>query len=150
MKDRVFTGSSSRLLPLGLALLLLVALPLAACGDDGETDTTAPASTAATAGTATTGEAVTTDAPAGTDTTGTSGEGTDAAALYEDECASCHGQSGEGGVGPAFQGNTALREEQAEQTIRSGGGGMPPFEGQLTDEQISSLASYVVEDLAAQ
>ena len=33
----------------------------------------------------------------------------------------------------------------AEEQIRAGGGGMPAFEGQLSDEEIANVAAYVVE-----
>jgi mono/diheme cytochrome c family protein len=123
------------------ALLLLLVWAAAGCGDDGAEDTTT-----------TGGEAPTTEAPV-TDTTaggtGTTAGATDAEALYAEECAGCHGPSGEGGVGAQLSGREDLTVEQAEVTIRQGAGGMPPFEGQLTDDQITALATYVVEELAA-
>ena len=35
--------------------------------------------------------------------------------------------------------------EEAVTQITNGGGGMPPFEGVLTEEQIQALAEYLVE-----
>jgi mono/diheme cytochrome c family protein len=138
-----FARAMSKHVPLAGMLLLLLVLSLAAasCGDDGaETETTALETTESvtetTAGTETT-----------RDVTDTSAGEVDPAALYTDECAGCHGPAGEGGVGKQLSGRTDLTVEQAEVTIRQGAGGMPAFEGQLTDEQIEALAEYVVEEL---
>ena len=65
--------------------------------------------------------------------------------LFTTNCGSCHvlekaGTSG--AVGPNLD-ESQVTFEQAVQQIRNGGGGMPPFEGRLTDEQIRALARYV-------
>jgi cbb3-type cytochrome c oxidase subunit III len=72
--------------------------------------------------------------------------GDDPKLLFESNCGSCHVLSDAGTTGeigpnldqtkPALQG--AIRQ------ITNGGGGMPPFKGQLTDEQIRALAQYLV------
>ncbi|MGH3063432.1 MAG: c-type cytochrome, partial [Gaiellaceae bacterium] len=36
-------------------------------------------------------------------------------------------------------------EETVEAQVRSGGGGMPAFEGQLSDAEIEAVATYVSE-----
>lgn len=65
--------------------------------------------------------------------------------LYEDNCALCHKDSGEG-VPPAFpalNGNENLADAaRIVSNIRQGSGNMPPFPD-LTAEDISSLASYL-------
>jgi quinohemoprotein ethanol dehydrogenase len=72
------------------------------------------------------------------------------AALFSSNCESCHGTDGAGGhVGPNLQksavaGNLA----QVETQIRNGGGGMPPFAGVLSDEEIDTVANYVVNEIA--
>jgi mono/diheme cytochrome c family protein len=109
-----------------LVALLVLSLAVAACGDDGNETTTPPATTVPTE-------------PAPTD--GADGD-TDAATLFADNCSSCHGDDGSGGVGPDLRAEDNV-EGIAEQ-IRQGGGGMPAFEGQLTDEQIQAIADYVV------
>ena len=50
-----------------------------------------------------------------------------------------------GTVGPNL-GQISLPAEGIAEQIRNGGGGMPPFEGQLTDEQIQALAKFVFEN----
>ena len=72
----------------------------------------------------------------------------DPKALFTSNCAGCHtfaaaGTSGT--VGPNLDRISITADRIAEQ-IRNGGGGMPPFEGQLTDEQIQALAKYVFEN----
>jgi cbb3-type cytochrome c oxidase subunit III len=81
--------------------------------------------------------------------TGTGGEAAGGPqAVFQSNCASCHtfaaaGTSGT--VGPnldEIQLDVAAIVEQ----ITNGGGGMPPFEGQLSEEQIQALAEYLVEN----
>ncbi|MGH3043978.1 MAG: c-type cytochrome [Gaiellaceae bacterium] len=62
-------------------------------------------------------------------------------------CGSCHTLSDAGttgSVGPNLDDSTA-DFAAAEEQIRAGGGGMPAFEGQLSDEEIANVAAYVVE-----
>jgi mono/diheme cytochrome c family protein len=70
----------------------------------------------------------------------------DAKSVFTDNCGSCHkladaGTSGT--VGPDLDQAKPEFEEAFEQ-IKNGGGAMPPFGGQLTDEQIRALARYIV------
>jgi mono/diheme cytochrome c family protein len=65
--------------------------------------------------------------------------------LFATSCGSCHvfspaGTSGT--TGPSLDETTLSVDEVARQ-IAQGGGGMPPFEGQLTEEQIQALAEYI-------
>lgn len=62
-------------------------------------------------------------------------------------CGSCHvfeDAGSTGTVGPNLDESTASFEAAVEQ-IRSGGGGMPPFEGQLSDQEIADVAAYVTQ-----
>jgi cytochrome c553 len=62
-------------------------------------------------------------------------------------CGSCHtlaDAGATGNVGPNLDESTA-DFAAAEEQIRAGGGGMPAFEGQLSDEEIANVAAYVVE-----
>jgi mono/diheme cytochrome c family protein len=81
------------------------------------------------------------------------------AKIYEQHCAGCHGENGEGiaGVYPALAGNRAVTMPVAANAIRvvlSGGYlpatagnprpyGMPPFAHVLADEEIAAVVSYV-------
>jgi mono/diheme cytochrome c family protein len=59
-------------------------------------------------------------------------------------CASCHGSSGEGGVGPRLAGDEKLRNTALVITqILHGGGPMPAFEGRLSAAQIADVSTYI-------
>jgi cytochrome c553 len=86
--------------------------------------------------------------PAETD--GGGGGGGDAAAGEEvfasAGCGSCHtleeaGTSGT--VGPNLDDST-LDQAAVVQQVTNGGGGMPPFQGQLSEEEIQNVAAFVV------
>jgi mono/diheme cytochrome c family protein/thioredoxin-like negative regulator of GroEL len=73
-----------------------------------------------------------------------SGEG-----LYAANCAACHGVNGEGGSGPALEGNgRAADVANVQNIIAYGRGLMPGFSATLTPEQIEVLTQFVTEDLA--
>lgn len=80
-------------------------------------------------------------------------------AIFTKNCASCHGPGGAGGSGPAFKGGSEARQfpnvedhikfvkegskpGQPYGTSGIGTGGMPPWEGRLTDEQIRMVVEY--------
>jgi cbb3-type cytochrome c oxidase subunit III len=71
--------------------------------------------------------------------------GNDPKLLFQSNCGSCHtlAEAGTSGtIGPNLdQVNPTL--QQATRQIENGGGGMPPFKGQLTDPQIRALARYI-------
>ena len=72
----------------------------------------------------------------------------DPKALFTSNCAGCHTLSAaeaRGTVGPNLD-QSSLTVDRIAQQIRNGGGGMPPFEGQLTDEQIQALAEFLFEN----
>lgn len=61
-------------------------------------------------------------------------------------CGSCHtfADAGtNGAVGPNLD-EASVDESAAETQIRNGGNGMPAFDDQLTDDEIQTLADYVV------
>jgi cytochrome c oxidase subunit 2 len=69
----------------------------------------------------------------------------DAKGTFVNTCGGCHtlqkaGTSGN--VGPVLD-NLSLGPEAVEEQIRKGGGGMPAFEGQLSDQQIDALVQYL-------
>ena len=74
------------------------------------------------------------------------GGGDDPKSLFSSNCGSCHvlqdaGTSGT--IGPNLDQSKPTFEAAFTQ-IKNGGGGMPAFEGQLTDEQIRALARDIV------
>jgi mono/diheme cytochrome c family protein len=68
--------------------------------------------------------------------------------LFEDwGCAACHAMADAGAsghVGPAFDGNAALTKDFTITRITNGQGAMPGFGGLMTDEEIATLADYIV------
>jgi mono/diheme cytochrome c family protein len=82
---------------------------------------------------------------AGTGAESATADADDPESLFATSCGSCHvfspaGTSGT--TGPSLDETTLSVDEVARQ-IAQGGGGMPPFEGQLTEEQIQALAEYI-------
>jgi len=107
----------------------VLVLVVAACGSSGsstETPASAPATTPA---------ATDTGAPAG------DGAGVDAAAVFTSNCAGCHAVDGSGGSGPNLQSEDNL--DKVVQQVTNGGENMPPFAGQLSADEIQSVAEYV-------
>jgi len=76
----------------------------------------------------------------------------DAAALYQANCAQCHGANRLGGMGPALLPDNLKRLQQkaAVEVVKNGRAAtqMPPFAGKLTDADIQALVEYVYMPLA--
>ena len=67
--------------------------------------------------------------------------------VFTSNCGSCHtlGAAGtSGSIGPNLD-DLKPDEATVESQVRNGGGGMPAFEGQLTDEEIAAVSKYVAE-----
>jgi mono/diheme cytochrome c family protein len=114
-----------------LILLAALALALAGCGGDDDDETAA-----ATGG----------DTAAATDTGGGAADG--AAVFASAGCGGCHtleaaGSSGQ--TGPNLD-DLMPSKEQVEEQVRNGGGGMPSFSDQLSDDEIDAVATYVSEN----
>ena len=68
-------------------------------------------------------------------------------AIFVSSCGSCHvlSEAGtEGTTGPNLDESKPTLQESVRQ-IANGGGGMPAFKDELTDEQIQAIAQYIVE-----
>jgi mono/diheme cytochrome c family protein len=73
--------------------------------------------------------------------------GNDPKLLFGSNCGSCHvlaAADTQGTVGPNLD-QLKPNQQAARRQIENGGGGMPAFKGQLTDQQIQALAKYVAE-----
>ena len=70
----------------------------------------------------------------------------DAAALFANRCASCHGAAGQGGVGPGLSaGRVATKFPDIEQQValvRDGKGGMPTFGRRIGEDEIRAVVRY--------
>jgi len=80
---------------------------------------------------------------------GGGGGGGDAAAgeeIFIANCGSCHTleQAGTtGNIGPNLN-DSSFDQGAVEEQVAQGGGGMPAFEGQLSEEEIQNVAAFVV------
>jgi outer membrane protein assembly factor BamB len=67
--------------------------------------------------------------------------------VFTSNCGSCHtlADAGSGGsVGPNLDELQPSRD-QVEQQVRNGGGGMPAFQGRLSDDEIGAVSNYVAK-----
>jgi mono/diheme cytochrome c family protein len=71
------------------------------------------------------------------------------AAVFSENCSTCHGATGNGGNGGPDLTTMPLAqtEEGTIQQVTNGGGGMPPFGGVLSETEIKSVAAYVVQEI---
>lgn len=128
-------------LVLAVALALAGVSVLAACGGGGTAETT-PAETPE----ATTAEQT---APVTTEETAAAeGDAANGATVWENAgCGSCHtlaAAGATGAVGPNLDDLKPSRETVVGQ-VTNGGGGMPAFGDQLSEQEILDVAAYVVE-----
>ena len=70
-------------------------------------------------------------------------QASDSEEIYLQNCSSCHGPEGEGGVGPSLRQSTADFDAQLS-IIRFGSRVMPGFAADLTDEELQAVAEYSV------
>lgn len=111
-------------------LLAVCALGLAACGgggDSGSSDTTA-----------------TTETSGGTETTAT-GDVAAGKEVFASNCGSCHTLADAGTTGSVGPNLDDLKpdEEMVASQVKNGGGAMPSFADQLSEQQIADVAAYV-------
>ena len=119
-----------RAIVLTLAALALTGGVASGCGGGDEEATNEPTTTATT-------------------TTTGGGQAMSGAQIFSDNCQTCHGPQGAGGhVGPDLQKSSVAEDLAAvEKQVRNGGGAMPAFSGDLSDEEIDTVAHYVVEQI---
>jgi mono/diheme cytochrome c family protein len=68
--------------------------------------------------------------------------------VFVANCGSCHTLSDAGTtgtIGPSLD-DVGLSAADVETQVRQGGGGMPAFEGQLSDDEIAQVSAYVAEN----
>src|SRR5262249_14763177 len=67
--------------------------------------------------------------------------------VFATNCSVCHGETGHGGSGgPDLRTMPKAKTEAgAIEQVTDGGAGMPPFKGQLSEEEIKDVAAYVVQ-----
>lgn len=127
-------------LVLAVALALAAISALAACGGS-ETPEATPAETPATTAEATAPQTTEETAPA-------EGDATNGATVWENAgCGSCHTLAAAGATGAVGPNLDDLKpsQETVVQQVTNGGGGMPAFGDQLSEQEILDVAAYVVE-----
>jgi mono/diheme cytochrome c family protein len=69
--------------------------------------------------------------------------------VFATNCSICHGSDGHGGNGgPDLRTMPKAKTEAgAIEQVTNGGGGMPPFKGTLSEEEIENVAAYVTQDV---
>ncbi|HET7629650.1 MAG TPA: cytochrome c [Bacillales bacterium] len=73
---------------------------------------------------------------------GAATESSAAKAIYEKNCASCHGENLEGGIGPSLKAiGSKLSKEEILAQIKNGGGGMPG--GLISGEKADKVAEWL-------
>ncbi|WP_457630019.1 c-type cytochrome [Oceanithermus sp.] len=66
--------------------------------------------------------------------------------VYREKCAACHGQNGEGGIGPALAHNPVLKVDGAvEEIVQRGTGTMPAVE--MSDKELKALIEYMQQEM---
>jgi cytochrome c551 len=82
---------------------------------------------------------------------GGGGGPTEGSEIFSQNCATCHGQAGEGGFGPELGGGAVAEAypdiEDQIAVITNGRASMPAFGGDLSDEQIRAVATFEREEL---
>lgn len=85
----------------------------------------------------------------GSSTPAPSGAGADdGKAIFVDSCGGCHALAAagtNGGSGPDLT-NIALTTGEVSTQVQNGGGGMPGFAGDLSEEQIAAVSKFVAEN----
>ena len=79
----------------------------------------------------------------------TTGDAAAGKAVFSDNCAGCHGALGTGGNGgPDLTAIPSAKDMAAVvKQVTNGGGGMPAFKGQLTEQQIQDVSAYVTSEI---
>ena len=69
--------------------------------------------------------------------------------MWAGNCTVCHGAKGTGGNGgPDITGLAAAKSAtRVISQVTNGGGGMPAFKRQLTDQQIQDVSAYVTSEI---
>lgn len=134
---------------IGLAVLACGGLFAAGCGGDDDSGSTDTTEATGTTSAGSDGGGSDSGGSSGGESGGGSDANTPAIALFDSSgCAGCHTLSvadASGSIGPNLD-DTSLSAPQIEAVIRSGGGAMPPYEGQLTDAQITSLTDLILSN----
>ena len=74
------------------------------------------------------------------------GDTANGATLYADNCALCHGDDGEGGVGGQLEGEVSAAEEsEIVLIILDGEGTMPAWEDYFSEQEVADVTAYLLD-----
>ena len=65
------------------------------------------------------------------------------AIFVRDNCASCHGQFGQGAMGPNLRDESPNDDDIREAVLNGTPTGMPPFRGLLNNRDVANLTEYI-------
>ena len=84
-----------------------------------------------------------------TEPTGGDGDAAAGKTVWADNCSGCHGLAGTGGNGGPDLTSipTASNPERVLAQVKNGGGGMPAFDGTLSQKEIADVTAFVVKDI---
>ena len=69
--------------------------------------------------------------------------------VFAQNCAVCHGSDGGGGTGPKLAHESKYADaDVVVPQVRGGGGGMPAFADQLSEQELADVTSFVVKRMA--
>jgi mono/diheme cytochrome c family protein len=63
--------------------------------------------------------------------------------IYQQKCQGCHGDKGQGAMGPELTNLIARPDSELHQTIRDGHEKMPSFANQMTKAQINAIVAHI-------
>lgn len=73
------------------------------------------------------------------------GDAENGALVYAANCAACHGADGTGGSGPDITGEDD--QDEVTEVVLNGEGGMPAYDGELSDQEIADVVAFVIDGL---
>ncbi len=134
---------------IGVQVLLIIGVTISeldigiTIGDDDTTDVAMAAIPPAASGDGSEGSDGSTEvAGAGSSDGSSGGDSILGAGVFAANCASCHGASGEGGIGPMLAGQS-LDSAAVADVVDTGRGLMPSFASMLSAEEVAAVAAYV-------
>ncbi|RYX80533.1 cytochrome c [bacterium] len=63
--------------------------------------------------------------------------------IFQMKCAGCHGDKGQGRMGPNLTKKAGAPDDALYKVIHDGAGKMPAFGSQMTEAQVKELVTYV-------
>ena len=70
--------------------------------------------------------------------------------IFDGVCAKCHGDQGQGLIGPGFSASTVSSAESVAEIVRNGRGKMPVVGEEWSDQQMKALTDYLRERFGQQ